>query len=156
CRNNGWAISTPVADQFRNDGIVVRGPAYGVPSVRVDGNDARALYSAVHEARKMAISGKAPAFTYRAGHHSTSDDSTRYRQADEIDWWRMEQDPELLQALENGSKEKDGGVPRLSQTFEAGIQAPSRSHATQVADNVEKPPLADIFTDVYSVPPSNL
>ncbi|KAK3005963.1 hypothetical protein RJ639_017724, partial [Escallonia herrerae] len=64
CRNDGWATSTPVADQFRSDGIVVTGPAYGVRSVRADGSDARALYSAVHEARKMAISGKAPVLTY--------------------------------------------------------------------------------------------
>lgn len=37
------------------DGIVVRGQAYGVRSIRVDGNDALALYSAVHAARNMAI-----------------------------------------------------------------------------------------------------
>lgn len=33
------------------------------------------------------------ALTYRVGHHSTSDDSTKYRPAEEIEWWKMERDP---------------------------------------------------------------
>lgn len=82
CRNNGWAISTPVSDQFRSDGIVIRGQAYGVRSIRVDGNDALAVFNAVHVARKMAINESRPvlieALTYRAGHHSTSDDSSKF------------------------------------------------------------------------------
>ncbi|XP_073290889.1 putative 2-dehydropantoate 2-reductase [Primulina huaijiensis] len=54
-RNNGWAISTPVSEQFRSDGIVVRGQAYGVRSIRAEGNDAFAVFSTVHVALKMAI-----------------------------------------------------------------------------------------------------
>ncbi|KEH35602.1 2-oxoisovalerate dehydrogenase E1 component, alpha subunit [Medicago truncatula] len=60
CRNNGWAISTPTSDQFRSDGIVVKGQAYGVRSIRVDGNDALAIYSAVQAARQMAVSEERP------------------------------------------------------------------------------------------------
>merc|ERR1719453_1370366 len=39
CRNNGWAISTPVSDQYAGDGIAIRGIAFGVETVRADGND---------------------------------------------------------------------------------------------------------------------
>ena len=39
CRNNGYAISTPVQDQYRGDGIAGRGPSYGMPAIRVDGKD---------------------------------------------------------------------------------------------------------------------
>ncbi|XP_020680288.1 2-oxoisovalerate dehydrogenase subunit alpha 2, mitochondrial isoform X2 [Dendrobium catenatum] len=60
CRNNGWAISTPTEEQFRCDGAVIRGQAYGIRSIRVDGNDALAVYSAVHLAREMAISESRP------------------------------------------------------------------------------------------------
>ncbi|KVH99632.1 Dehydrogenase, E1 component [Cynara cardunculus var. scolymus] len=60
CRNNGWAISTPVVDQFRSDGIVVKGPAYGIQSIRVDGNDALAIYSAVSKAREIAVNEQRP------------------------------------------------------------------------------------------------
>lgn len=42
------------------DGVVVRGQAYGVRSIRVDGNDALAMYSAVCAARKMAINEHRP------------------------------------------------------------------------------------------------
>ncbi|PKI32851.1 hypothetical protein CRG98_046760 [Punica granatum] len=97
CRNNGWAISTPTSDQFRSDGVAIRGQAYGVKSIRVDGNDALAMYNTVRAAREMAIGEQKPvlieAMTYRVGHHSTSDDSTKYRPANEIEWWRMQKDP---------------------------------------------------------------
>lgn len=60
CRNNGWAISTNVSEQFRSDGIVVKGGAYGIRSIRVDGNDALAVYIAVSAAREMAINEHRP------------------------------------------------------------------------------------------------
>ncbi|KAK3005962.1 hypothetical protein RJ639_017723 [Escallonia herrerae] len=90
------------------------------------------------------------ALTYRAGHHSTSDGSTRYRQADEIDWWRLEQDP--VASFGKWIKRKGW----WSAEAELGLRSSVRkqlSHAIQVAEKVEKPPLADIFTDVNNVPP---
>ena len=81
-RNNGWAISTPASEQFRGDGIASRGPGYGIPAIRVDGTDLLAVYNATTLARKMAIDGQpvlVEAMTVRVGHHSTSDDSSAYR-----------------------------------------------------------------------------
>ena len=90
CRNNGYAISTPTKDQYRGDGIVPRGIAYGMPSVRVDGTDLLAVYRATQELRKVIVGEQTPAMLelmgYRVGHHSTSDDSTRYRSKDEISY----------------------------------------------------------------------
>uniref|UniRef100_A0A7S1R160 2-oxoisovalerate dehydrogenase subunit alpha n=1 Tax=Neobodo designis TaxID=312471 RepID=A0A7S1R160_NEODS len=90
CRNNGYAISTPTKDQYRGDGIVPRGIAYGMPSVRVDGTDLLAVYRATKELRSVIVGEKQPAMLelmgYRVGHHSTSDDSTRYRGKDEIQY----------------------------------------------------------------------
>ena len=87
-RNNGYAISTPVSEQYRGDGIAVRGPAYGMSTIRVDGNDVLAVYNTVKEAREIAITENKPvlieAMTYRIGHHSTSDDSSAYRSVDEV------------------------------------------------------------------------
>ncbi len=97
CRNNGFAISTPVEDQFRGDGIVCRAKGYGMSAIRVDGNDLYAVHSAMAEAKEMALSENRPVLietmAYRVGHHSTSDDSTRYRSADEIKRWIREDDP---------------------------------------------------------------
>lgn len=88
CRNNGYAISTPTKDQYRGDGILPRGIAYGMPSVRVDGTDLLAVVKATQELRKVIVGEQRPAMLelmgYRVGHHSTSDDSTRYRGKDEI------------------------------------------------------------------------
>ena len=87
-RNNGYAISTPVSEQYRGDGIAVRGPAYGMSTIRVDGNDVLAVYNATKAAREIAASENKPvlieAMTYRIGHHSTSDDSSAYRSVDEV------------------------------------------------------------------------
>ncbi|KAF3440606.1 hypothetical protein FNV43_RR18890 [Rhamnella rubrinervis] len=157
CRNNGWAISTPTSDQFRSDGVVVRGQAYGVRSIRVDGNDGLALYSAVHAARNMAINEHRPilieALTYRVGHHSTSDDSTKYRPVDEIEWWKLARDPvtRFRKWIENNGWWNGERETQLRNSVKEELL-----HAIQVAEKVEKPPVADIFTDVYDVPPSNL
>jgi 2-oxoisovalerate dehydrogenase E1 component alpha subunit len=100
CRNNGYAISTPAKDQYRGDGIAARGVAYGMHTIRVDGNDLFAVYVATKQARTLVRSGGGQpvlveAMTYRESHHSTSDDSTRYRKADEIAYWRETQNPVL-------------------------------------------------------------
>ncbi|KAK4717408.1 hypothetical protein R3W88_015746 [Solanum pinnatisectum] len=157
CRNNGFAISTPVSDQFRSDGVVTKGQAYGIRSIRVDGNDALAIFTAVHEARKMAVTERKPilveALTYRAGHHSTSDDSTKYRPAKEIEWWRRERDP-----VSRFKKwiEREGW---LNSQVESELRSNIRKQvlqAIQVAEKQEKPQIKDVFTDVYDVSPANL
>lgn len=92
CRNNGWAISTPATEQYRGDGIAGRGPGYGMATLRVDGGDARAVYNATAHARAAIVESGRPVLlecmSYRSGHHSTSDDSTRYRTDAEMKAWR--------------------------------------------------------------------
>lgn len=51
CRNNKWAISTPSREQYRGDGIAGRGIAYGIDTIRVDGNDFFAVYNATRQAK---------------------------------------------------------------------------------------------------------
>ena len=53
-RNNGYAISTPVKEQYRGDGIASRAAGYGMHTVRVDGNDVFAVYHATKKAREDA------------------------------------------------------------------------------------------------------
>jgi len=63
-----------------------------VESIRVDGNDALAVYDVTDYARKVCIEESRPvlieAMTYRVGHHTTSDDSTKYRTEEEVAWWK--------------------------------------------------------------------
>lgn len=69
CRNNGYAISTPVKDQYRGDGIAGRGPGYGMNTIRVDGNDVFAVYNVTKVAKEYALKKNKPvlieALTYR-------------------------------------------------------------------------------------------
>eukprot|EP01012_Entosiphon_sulcatum_P010968 TRINITY_DN16567_c0_g1_i2.p1 TRINITY_DN16567_c0_g1~~TRINITY_DN16567_c0_g1_i2.p1 ORF type:complete len:373 (+),score=49.15 TRINITY_DN16567_c0_g1_i2:44-1120(+) len=97
CRNNGWAISTPATEQYSGDGIFSRGRAYGMRSIRIDGNDSVAVYTATKLARELCLQHGEPvlieAMTYRLGDHSTSDDSTRYRQKSSQEFWLKKLNP---------------------------------------------------------------
>ncbi|HVA91078.1 MAG TPA: thiamine pyrophosphate-dependent enzyme, partial [Chloroflexota bacterium] len=97
CQNNGWAISTPRSHQTHSETIAQKGHAYGIPGLQVDGNDVVAVYREVKAALARARAGGGPtlieALTYRVGAHTTSDDPTRYRPADEWTAWRDTRDP---------------------------------------------------------------
>src|SRR5690606_13127994 len=59
-QNNGWAISTPIADQMRAPTIAHKAIGYGMPGVRVDGNDVAACHVVVAEAAARARAGGGP------------------------------------------------------------------------------------------------
>ncbi|MGP9602371.1 thiamine pyrophosphate-dependent enzyme [Brachybacterium sp. AOP42-E1-35] len=91
CQNNQYAISEPVALQATVP-IALRPTGFGIPSLRVDGNDVLAMRAASLFAAQHIRSGKGPMFieavTYRLGPHTTSDDPTRYRDEEELEMWR--------------------------------------------------------------------
>jgi pyruvate dehydrogenase E1 component alpha subunit/2-oxoisovalerate dehydrogenase E1 component alpha subunit len=92
CQNNQWAISTPVAAQTQSETLAIKGLAYAVPSLRVDGNDVLAMYAAIKAAVDKARAGGGPTFieavTYRLGAHSSADDPTYYRDSGEHKAWQ--------------------------------------------------------------------
>lgn len=102
CTNNQWAISEPVTVQAKFP-IAGRAPGFGIPSMRVDGNDVLACFAAMRWALDIARRGDGPAFieavTYRMGPHTTSDDPTRYRDKDEVEKWRRRDPITRLEAL---------------------------------------------------------
>ncbi len=89
CVNNQWAISTPLHQQTAAEILADRAIGYGMPGVRVDGNDAAAMFDAVDEARQRALDGGGPtlieAVVYRLGAHTTADDPTRYVPAEDLE-----------------------------------------------------------------------
>merc|ERR1719420_1023587 len=97
CRNNGYSISTNVQDQYSGNGIAARGLAFGIETIRVDGNDVVAVFNATKQAREISVSKKCPVLlelmTYRVGHHTTSDDSSKYRPPGEKDSWVSDLEP---------------------------------------------------------------
>ena len=86
--NNRWAISVPVAAQTAAQTLAQKAIAAGIPALQVDGNDLLIVRDAVGEAVERARAGGGPtvieALTYRLSDHTTSDDATRYRSADEV------------------------------------------------------------------------
>lgn len=162
CRNNGFAISTPVAEQYRGDGIAARGIAYGIHTMRVDGNDVFAVRAAMTAARAIASGSDGSGatkpvllecMTYREGHHSTSDDSTRYRSPDEIKSWRETANPvrRLRRYMERRgwwNQEKEDAL--VATERKAVLQAMT------AAERKPKPPALELIHDVYHEVPLEL
>jgi 2-oxoisovalerate dehydrogenase E1 component alpha subunit len=86
--NNQWAISVPLRLQSGAETLAQKAIAAGFTGEQVDGNDVVAVRAAAEEAIAAARSGKGPHFieavTYRLGDHTTSDDASRYRSAEEV------------------------------------------------------------------------
>lgn len=92
--NNQWAISTfQTFAGGEQRSFAARGPGYGIPGVRVDGNDFLAVYGVTQWAAERARMGAGPTLvelvTYRAAPHSTSDDPSRYRPKDDYERWPL-------------------------------------------------------------------
>ena len=89
CENNKYAISVPLARQMAVDSIASRAEGYGMPGIEVDGCDIMAVFEATSEAARRARSGQGPslieAHVERYLPHTSDDDDTRYRAAEEIE-----------------------------------------------------------------------
>lgn len=150
CRNNGFAISTPAAEQYAGDGIASRGPGYGVKTIRVDGNDALAVLAATREARKYAIAESKPvlieATTYRVGHHSTSDDSFAYRPRSEVENWKKTDNPlwRMRMFLEGKGWWDAAAEEEMKERTKKQVLNEFRK-----AETLKRHPLGELFTDVY-------
>ena len=161
--NNQWAISTFQAIAGgESTTFAARGVGCGIASLRVDGNDFLAVYAASRWAAERARSNMGPTLiewvTYRAGAHSTSDDPSKYRPAD--DWERFPLgDPinRLKQHLirQNAWSEQEHEQVRLELEAEvAAAQKEAESHGTLLDGHI--PSAATMFEDVYAVMPEHL
>ena len=90
-QNNQYAISVSVKNQTKSVNLAVKSLAFGLPGIKVDGNDFFAMYVAYREAFEYARAGNGAvlieALTYRKGAHTTSDDPSKYRsKEEELEW----------------------------------------------------------------------
>lgn len=156
CQNNHWSISVPTARQTAAKTIAVKGRAYGIRSVRVDGNDLLAVYAVLADAASRARRGEGPTFveavTYRIGAHSTSDDPTRYRADAEVEAWKKK-DPvlRLSKHLRHLGAIDDAWEKALDEELAAEIGA-----VIQEVEALPPPPRTSLFDDVYAEPPWHL
>jgi pyruvate dehydrogenase E1 component alpha subunit/2-oxoisovalerate dehydrogenase E1 component alpha subunit len=156
CQNNHWSISVPTSRQTVTRTIAMKARAYGIPGVRVDGNDVLAVYHVMKEAIGRARRGEGPtfveAFTYRMGAHSTSDDPTRYRDPAEVEAW-AKKDPldRLRKHLAHRGLVSDDGDKALEKELIAEVAA-----AVQRVEALPPPPRSSVLEDVYAEMPWHL
>lgn len=161
--NNQWAISTFQGIARGGSGtFAARGLGFGIPALRVDGND----YLAVHAVAKWAVQrarrGLGPTLiehvTYRAGAHSTSDDPSAYRPKTESDSWPLG-DP--VMRLKNhlirlGAWSDERHKQMEAEIMDAVVAAQKEAEKHGTLHSGGKPSVRDIFEDVYAEMPPHL
>ena len=156
CQNNQWAISVPLSMQTASETLAVKARAYGMPGLRVDGNDVLACYVATKMAVDRARAGQGPTFieclTYRLGGHSSSDDPTKYRDESEAVIWEK-RDP----LLRHRKWLVDRG--EWDEAREEQFMAESGKRISEAITEVEQAgpvPRETLFTDVWAQMPQML
>jgi 2-oxoisovalerate dehydrogenase E1 component alpha subunit len=151
CQNNQWAISEPVRLQSQQP-LSERAAGFGLPGLRVDGNDVLAVLAATRFAVRQARAGAGPtlieAVTYRMGPHTTSDDPSRYRDRAELDEWTARDPLERVRLL----LEREG---LLDAEQAATVAAAAARVAAQLREGClgTPDPLPDsLFDHVYAGP----
>lgn len=149
-QNNQWAISVPASRQYAAPTIAHRAIGYGMPGIRVDGNDILACYAVMAEAAERARAGDGPtlieAITYRMEPHTTSDDATRYRTPAELAEWSARDPISRYRTYLH-----DAGV--LTERLEERVQARSARMRAELRDAVvdaPDPDVGELFDHVYA------
>ncbi|MEM7227412.1 MAG: pyruvate dehydrogenase (acetyl-transferring) E1 component subunit alpha [Planctomycetota bacterium] len=154
CENNGYAISTPIEKQSGVDHLVRRGPGFGVPSVRVDGNDILAMVSACSVACEQARRGEGPTFieavTYRMSVHTTADDPKVYRDdAEQTAWEQKDPIRRFELYLKSRGVLTDDDITRIGDECEQEVLAGRESFRERSTANPH-----EIFAYMFeSMPP---
>jgi len=164
--NNQWAISTfsgIAGGQLTT--FAARAVGYGLPGLRVDGNDALAVYAATQWAADRARANLGPTiiefFTYRKEGHSTSDDPTGYRPKDAPAKWPLG-DPidRLRQHLEAIGEWDEARQAQLDEEADAEVRAAQKeaeSNGVLRAATIDFPQdVGTMFEDVFAELPWHL
>jgi pyruvate dehydrogenase E1 component alpha subunit len=153
CKNNQYAISMPFRRQTASANIAMKAEAYGFEGVLVDGNDVLASYKAMKAAVDKARSGGGPtlieALTYRMGGHSSSDDPTKYRSAEEVELWKA-RDPigRFRTYLMKKGLLTDQEDSKMREEVENELVGTIKE-----SEKVPPPTAYSMFTDVYAEMP---
>ena len=150
CQNNQWAISSPTSSQIAAP-LYRRGEGFGVPGIRIDGNDVLASYAVTAKHMDDARAGLGPSFiealTYRIGAHTTSDDPTKYRSSEEVDYWKA-RDP--LIRMETFLRKQGVGEHFFEDVKNSGDALAEEIRTATFA--LQNPPFENMFKHVYSEP----
>ena len=152
-QNNQYAISVPLSKQTKAPTIAHKAVGYGMPGYRCDGNDVLASYAVTRRAVDRARRGQGPslveAVTYRMEAHTTADDPSRYRTAEELAKWRA-RDP--IARFETFLRFE--GL--LDDELRDEIEEEARAYASRMRAELYDAPHGDpleLFEHVYADPP---
>jgi pyruvate dehydrogenase E1 component alpha subunit len=149
CENNGYAISVPSEKQTASESMAIKAEAYGMPGVRVDGNDILAVYRVCKEAVDRARKGEGPTLvetvTHRMASHSSSDDAARYRDAKDYEAWKKK-DP--IARFQLYLKHKKLWTEAFEQECVEGAKAAIQAAVT-TAEALPNPNVDSLFEDVF-------
>jgi 2-oxoisovalerate dehydrogenase E1 component alpha subunit len=150
CENNKYAISVPISKQMAIEDIAIRGDAYGMPGIAVDGTDPLQVFKVMKEAVDRCLRGEGPtlieAKVERYMPHTSDDDDTRYRDMAEVEEARK-YDPLKLLKIKLMAK----GI--LSEEQEQQFQNEATKEvntATEIADAAPYPEIDDFYKHVYN------
>jgi 2-oxoisovalerate dehydrogenase E1 component alpha subunit len=156
--NNQWAISSyqGIAGGEATT-FAARAIGYGLPGLRVDGNDFLAVHAALSWAAERARCNlgctSIEFVTYRAAGHSTSDDPGRYRPAGEANSWPLGDPIERLKMHLIGLQEwSDAQHEALEQELKEEVRAAVRAGEAIGTLGKSKPSTREMFEDVYKYP----
>jgi 2-oxoisovalerate dehydrogenase E1 component alpha subunit len=161
--NNQWAISSfsGIAGAERAT-FAQRAVGYGIASLRVDGNDALAVYAAVKWASERARANNGPTliefFTYRAEGHSTSDDPSGYRPTSEAKAWPLGDPIERLKAhlIALGEWDEERHAAMTAECDAEVRAAQKESEKVGILPQQGKDDIGSMFEDVYAEVPWHL
>ncbi|BCD84631.1 pyruvate dehydrogenase E1 component subunit alpha [Pseudomonas solani] len=154
--NNQWAISVPRSIQCGAATLAQKAIGAGFPGEQVDGNDMLAVYDRMRAALDRARHGKGPVLleciSYRLGDHTTADDATRYRSADEVKKAWQEEPIKRLQAyLAANAVWDEGREQALIAECQKEVQA-----AVERFESAGTQPVESIIDQVYARWPAAL
>lgn len=152
CQNNQWSISVPLHKQTKSETIAAKAAAYGMPGVRVDGNDVLAVRQVVSEAIERARAGQGPTLveclTYRRLGHSSSDDPTKYRDESEVVEWEKKDPVDRYRAfLERAGLWDDARDEELKDRISGEINM-----AIKQAEDAPQLAPESVYADVFATP----
>ncbi|MEM9437953.1 MAG: 3-methyl-2-oxobutanoate dehydrogenase (2-methylpropanoyl-transferring) subunit alpha [Pseudomonadota bacterium] len=161
--NNQWAISS--FQGIARGGVgtfAARGHGFGIPSIRVDGNDYLAVYAVAKWAAERARSGRGPTLieyvTYRAGAHSSSDDPSAYRSTEEAKEWPLGDPVERLKAhlIKLGEWSEERHTQAQAEIMDMVKSAQRAAEANGTLQSGDQPSARDMFEQVFEKMPPHL
>lgn len=155
CQNNGYSISASFDQQTGAKTVAQKGVAWGIDGIRVDGNDVLAIYDAVTTAREHVLAGNptiVESVTYRLDAHTTNDDPSLYRDADEVEWWEQREPLDRYRSFLKG----EGLWSEVDEEAIREEMSGRFDEAKEAADAYDQGGVEEMFRHLYDEMPPEL